>query len=161
MANENKKVTALEQAAQAVTEQAVKTTPNGNLIVEREMFKTKDKREMYGYFVRGKARGRDIKVDFVAKDQGGYETLDLIFDIAPTAELLIRDEVMVNSDGTKTPYTVYEVQNVDEEEDIVYKYEIKPARKSDLTNLSVILQRLEKQKQKAAQAVTDEQKTAV
>ena len=146
MANENKKVTELEQAAKSATEKAIQTTDSGNLIMERETFKAKDKREMYGYFVRGKARGRDIKVDFVAKDQGGYETLELIFDINPTAELLIRDEEMMN-DGVKTSYTVYEVQNVDED-GIVYKYEVKPARKSDVAYLNVILQLLEKQKAK-------------
>jgi len=156
MANE-KKVTELEQAA---TEKAIQTTENGNLIVERETFKAKDKREMYGYFVRGKARGREIKVDFVAKDQGGYETLELIFDINPTAELLIRQEEMV-TDGVKNSYTVYEVQNVDED-GIVYKYEVKPARKSDTAYLNVILQLLEKQKakEKAEKAANETKATA-
>lgn len=146
MANE-KKATELEKAVEEMKAPAVKMTANGNLVLERETFKTKDKREMYGYFVSGKARGRDIKADFVAKDQGGYETLDLIFDVAKTAELLIREETMVNADGTKTAYMVYEAQNVDED-GIVYKYEIKPARKSDVTNLNVILQKLEIEKAK-------------
>lgn len=157
MANE-KKVTELEQAAKAATEKAIQTTEKGNLIVERETFKAKDKREMYGYFVRGKARGREIKVDFVAKDQGGYETLELIFDINPTAELLIRQEELV-TDGVKTAYTVYEVQNVDED-GIVYKYEVKPARKSDAAYLNVILQILEKQKAKEKAEKTDETKAS-
>ena len=151
MANE-KKVNEQEQATK-VTERAIQTTENGNLIVERETFKAKDKREMYGYFVRGKARGREIKVDFVAKDQGGYETLELIFDINPTAELLIREEEMV-TDGVKSAYTVYEVQNVDED-GIVYKYEIKPARKSDVAYLNVILQLLERQKAKERAEATN------
>ena len=159
MASENEKVTELEQAAKAATEKAIQTTESGNLIVERETFKAKDKREMYGYFVRGKARGREIKVDFVAKDQGGYETLELIFDIKPTAELLIRQEEMV-TDGVKNSYTVYEVQNVDED-GIVYKYEIKPARKSDVAYLNVILQLLEKQKAKEKAEKADETKATI
>ena len=156
MANEKK---GLEQAGQEVKSQAVKTTANGNLVLEREVFKAKDKREMYGYYVKGTARGREIKADFVAKDQGGYETLDMIFDVAPTAELLIREESMVNADGSKSAYMVYEAQNVDED-GIVYKYEIKPARKSDVTNLNVILQRLELQKAREQAEKENVEKTA-
>lgn len=140
MANEKKNETAIEQAAQA-TKETVKC-----LYVERETFTTKDKREMYGYFVRGQIRGRDVKVDFNAKDQGGYETLDLIFDINPKAELLIHEETQTDIDGAKRTYTVYEVQNVDED-GIVYKYKVKPARESDKTYLDILLQQLERRKQ--------------
>ena len=144
---ENKKVTALEQAAKTVTERAVNANENGNLIVEREVFTTKrDKREMYGYYVKGKYRGRELKVDFNAADQGGYETLDIIFSISPTAELLITEEEMV-TDGVKSSYTVYEVRNVDED-GIEFKYKVKPARKSDVTYLEVLLQLLEKERAK-------------
>lgn len=85
-----------------------------NLVVERKEFTSRDGREMWGYFVRGKVRGREVRIDFQAADQGGYEVLDIIFEIKPTAELVMHDEVMLSEDGTKTPYTVYEVRNVDE-----------------------------------------------
>ena len=148
---ENKKATALEQAAKEATEKAVNVNENGNLIVERETFTNKkDKREMYGYFVRGKYRGRNLKVDFQAADQGGYEVLDVIFSIAPTAELLITEEEMV-TDGVKNSYTVYEVRNIDED-GIEFKYKVKLARKSDGTYLDVILQQLEKERAKARAA---------
>ena len=134
-----KKVTAIEQAAQEAREKAVQTTENGNLVVEREVFTSKkSKREMYGYCVKGKYNGRVLKVDLSAADQGGYETLDLIFSIKPTAELLISEEEMTN-DGVKTSYTVYEVCNVDEN-GIEIKYKVKPTNKSDLTYLNVLLQ---------------------
>ena len=139
MANEKKNVTANEEAT---TEQVV--TAKKCLYVERETFTAKDKREMYGYFVRGKIRGREVKVDFNAKDQGGYETLDLIFDINPKAELLIHDETMTDDKGNVTKYSVYEVQNVDEF-GIVYKYKVKPARESDKTYLDILLQLLERE----------------
>ena len=158
MANE-KKATELEKAVQEMQTPAVKMTANGNLVLERETFKTKDKREMYGYYVCGKVRGRELKADFVAKDQGGYETLDLIFDVNKTAELLIREESMVNADGSKTAYMVYEAQNVDED-GIVYKYEIKPAKKSDVTNLSVLLQKLEMEKAKLQMEKAEDKETA-
>ena len=134
---EQKKATSTETKTQ---EQTVRVSENGNLIVERETFvNRKDKREMYGYFVRGQARGREIRADFVADDQGGYDVLDMIFSIKDTAELLITENEMTNDDGTKMAYTTYEVQNVDEL-GIVYKYKIKPARNSDKSYLNVILQ---------------------
>ena len=159
MANEKGKATALEMAAKVANEKAVETNENGNLIVRRETFTAKkDKREMYGYFVSGKYRGREIKVDFVADDQGGYETLDLIFSIAPTAELLITEAEMTNDDGSKMAYTVYEVRNVDED-GIEVRYKVKPSHKSDLTNLSVLLQIVEIEKAKAAKAQEQENAT--
>lgn len=146
MANEKKvpnEQAKTEQVAQVTEQQATE-----NLIVERETFTSKDKREMYGYFVRGKIRGRDVKVDFNAEDQGGYEVLDIIFDIKPTAELLITENEMTNDDGTKQHYTTYEVQNVDEN-GIVYKYKVKPARKSDKAYLDVLLQMRELERKAA------------
>ncbi len=120
-----------------------------NLIVERETFTGKDGEEYWSYAVKGTVRGRETKVDFVAADQGGYEVLDIIFDIKPTAELVIRDEVMVSDDGTRTPYTVYEVQNVDENGEI-YSYQVKPARKSDKSLLNfMLMERARKEVKKA------------
>ena len=36
-----------------------------NLTVEREKYTAKDKKEYYGYFVRGKLRGREVQVDLL------------------------------------------------------------------------------------------------
>ena len=130
-----------------VAENVQAETAAERLIVEREEFKGKDGKNYWGYAVKGKVRGRDVKVDFSAADQGGYEVLDIIFDIKPTAELVMRDEVMVGDDGTRTPYTVYEVQNVDEDGEI-YSYQVKPARKSDKSLLQFML--IEKAKAKGA-----------
>lgn len=133
-----KKVTAEEQAVEQVAD-VVENNATETFILEREKIKTKrDRREIYVYFVRGNFHGREIRADFEAKDQGGYETLDLIFSIKPTAELLMREESMVQ-DGVRTTYTVYEACNVDES-GIEVKYEIKLSRKSDKTYLDVILQ---------------------
>lgn len=135
---------AVEKEAKKVEQEKV----SKNLIVERKTFDTKDGREMWNYFIKGKVRGRDVQVDFVASDQGGYEVLDIIFDIKPTAELVMHDEVMVNDDGTKNSYTVYEVQNVDEDDEI-YSYPVKLARKSDKSLLAFMLLDIKKkQKEK-------------
>ena len=150
MANENKKATALEQTAQEATLPTVNVTENDHFIVERETFTNKkDKREMYGYFVKGKYKGREIKVDFNADDQGGYEVLDIIFSIKPTAELLITENELKNDDGTSTWYTVYEVSNTDAD-GIEFRYKVKPARNSDKSYLNVLLQQLENERKKRA-----------
>lgn len=120
------------------TKTVAKEQVGKKLIVERNTFTTKDNREMWNYFIKGKVRGRDVQVDFVASDQGGYEVLDIIFDIKSTAELVMHNEVMVNDDGVKNSYTVYEVQNVDENGE-VYSYPVKLARKSDKSLLAFML----------------------
>ena len=135
-----------EQAQEQVVAQAVEVAENNvteNLVLERELIKTKrDRREIYVYFVRGETHGRQIRADFEAKDQGGYETLDLIFAIKPTAELIMREETMAQ-DGVRQTYWVYEAYNKDED-GIEFKYEIKLSRKSDKTYLDIILQQRKK-----------------
>ena len=42
------------------------------LFVVRESFKGKDNKEYWSYIVKGKIRGRDVKIDFIPKDKGGY-----------------------------------------------------------------------------------------
>ncbi len=72
------------------------------LTLEREQYNGNDGKQYWSYFVRGKARGRDIKVDFVPKDTGGYELLDIVFDVKPTATLIMTDETMTDANGKKT-----------------------------------------------------------
>ncbi len=120
--------------------------PEKRLIVEREKFIAKDGREMWGYAVHGKGvNGRETKVDFNAYDQGGYEVLDMVFDIKPTAELQMHDESMTDSEtGEVRTYTIYEVSNVDEDGDEL-KCRIKPARDSDKSILAYLLKKLNRQ----------------
>ena len=126
-------------------------TMNGNLVLVRDpitdkngkQFMTKDGRPYYSYVVRGKVRGEEKKVDFVPKDQGGYEPLDILFEIAPKAELTINEEVMVNTDGSKTNYTAYKAQVIDEDGE-VWDCSIKPQRDSDKTLLKFLLIELRK-----------------
>ena len=109
------------------------------LVLERELFTAKDGREMYGYFVRGNAHGREIKADFLAKDQGGYELLDLMFSIQPTANLVMWEETMTDDKGNVTKYNVYEARVVDAD-GLVYAYKLKLARESDKSYLNILMQ---------------------
>lgn len=123
------------------------------LMVERETYEAKNNKEYYGYFVRGQVRGREVRADLVPKnkDFDGYEILDIIFDIAPTAELTIREETSENEHGGKVRYTVYEVQNTDED-GILYSYKLKPRAESDKSILNVLLQKAKRAEERANEA---------
>ena len=114
---------------------------NKTICVERESFEGGDGREFWSYIVKGKIRGRDVKVDFMPKDKGGYEPLDIVFDVNPTAELIMSEEEMTNDNGKTTKYTTYKVRNVDEF-GVVYECGIKPARDSDKALFSMLLNTL-------------------
>lgn len=131
----------------AVATEAAKAAAEAKkcLIVEREKFVAKDGREMWGYAVHGNVRGRETKVDFDAYDKGGYEVLDMIFDIRPFAELEMREESMLdNETGEVRSFTVYTVGNVDEEGDVI-SCRVKPARNSDKSILDYLLKKLNRQ----------------
>lgn len=123
------------------------------LTVERETYEAKNNKEYYGYFVRGQVRGREVRADLVPKnkDFDGYEILDIIFDIAPTAELTIREETSENEHGGKVRYMVYEVQNTDED-GILYSYKLKPRAESDKSILNVLLQKAKRAEERANEA---------
>ena len=124
---------------------------NGNFIVRREaicdkrgnQFMTEDGRLYYAYLLRGKLRGRAIKVDFSPKDKGGYTPLDLVFDVSPEAELEITDEV-TEFNGKKQHRTVYTVNTVDED-GLVWKCEVKPTNKSDVDLLAMLINMTKKE----------------
>ncbi|MCI8988822.1 MAG: hypothetical protein HFK05_03600 [Clostridia bacterium] len=146
MANETKKT------ANVATE-----TLNGNLVIVREaiigkdgkQLMTKDGRPYFAYIVRGVIRGQEKKVDFAPKDKGGYEPLDILFDINDKAELIMTDEVMTDENGNKTPYVSYKVQVVDEDGEI-WECGVKPQRDSDKALLKFLLIELGKQAKKTA-----------
>ena len=126
------------------------------LTVEREIYTAKDKKEYYGYFVRGKLRGREVQADLMPKnkDFDGYAILDIIFDIAPTAQLTIREEESETATGAKTRYKVYEVSNTDED-GITYSYKLKPRAESDKSILGVLLQIAENAEKRAKEVRTE------
>ena len=133
----------------------------GELKVVRELLDAKTKRgnDMYAYVLRYpiivNGVKREIRVDFVAKDIGGYDVLDMIFLFGDEAFLDVREETMFDEDtNEERKYFVYEIWNVDEDA-ITWSYKVKPARESDKAKLNVILQKrafaLEKA-EKAAEA---------
>lgn len=128
--NENVKVNEVKEEVEST-----------QLFVERENFKGNDGKDYWAYIVKGQVRGRNIKVDFAPKDKGGYEPLDIVFDVSPKAELLMSNEVMTDSDGHKTKYTSYKVRTIDEL-GIEYVCGVKPSRDSDKALLGMLLNQL-------------------
>ncbi len=141
MADKNEKKVTEQNTANFVAE----TTADGNFIITREpikgtngkQLKTQDGRLYFAYLLRGKLRNRSVKVDFSPKDKGGYELLDLVFEVSPKAELFIT-EVVEERNGKKQKRTVYTVNAVDENGQI-WKSEIKPTRVSDRDMLAMLI----------------------
>lgn len=110
------------------------------LYVERESFVGNDGVTYWAYVLKGKVRGRAVKVDFAPKDKGGYEPLDIVFSIAPTAELIMCNETMTDSKGKTTKYTSYKVRNADALGEL--ECGVKPSRDSDKALLTMMLNEL-------------------
>ena len=108
-------------------------------VLERAPFTNKDGREMYGYFVRYNIHGKEYRADFEAKDLGGYELLDLMFTIKPTATLVMWEEKMTDDKGNVTPYMVYEARVVDDD-GLVFAYKMKLSQESDKSYLNIFKQ---------------------
>ena len=131
------------------------------LKVVRELLdaKTKSGEDMYGYVLREKisvnGKEREIRVDFAAKDVGGYDMLDIIFMNGDEAFLSVREEYMTDEKtGEATPYMVYEIWNEDED-GISYVYKVKPMRESDKAKLNVVLQKRALAYEKAQRAASE------
>ena len=90
------------------------------LTVEREAFDLNGK-TCYSYFVKGTVRGKEVKAQLIPQDNGGYVILDIVFDNADTAELVIGSISITNDKGE------------------VYECPVKAARKSDKTKLAMLL----------------------
>ena len=138
------------------------------LKVTRELLdaKTKSGDDMYGYVLKEKivvkGQEREIRVDFAAKDIGGYDMLDIIFMTGEEAFLSVREEFMTDDKtGEVTPYMVYEIWNEDDD-GIPYVYKVKPMRESDKAKLNVVLQKralaYERMQQAAEAAAAPEEK---
>lgn len=138
------------QAVQAKSGLALSEMIGGNLVVMREVIKdrqgkeklTADGRKLFKYFVRGAFRNRTIEAQFDPKDVGGYEPLDILFEMPNKPVLIMTDEVMDN-DGKKTYYTSYKVQAADESGE-VFECGVKPHGDGNKALLKMILSGIQK-----------------
>lgn len=140
--NENVKENEIKEIAQADVQQVVvqQEEQSLKLFVERESFTGTDGKQYWAYVLKGQVRGRDVKVDFAPKDKGGYEPLDIVFSISPTAELIMCNETMTDANGKTTKYTSYKVRNKDELGEL--ECGVKPTRDSDKALLTMVINQL-------------------
>ena len=116
------------------------------LFIEREQFGMSNGQKYWSYFLKGKVRNRDVKVDFIPKDKGGYEPLDIVFDIAPKAELVMCNEKMTDSNGNVTRYVSYKARNEDSLG--VLECGVRPAKDSDKALLTMVINQLKAEENK-------------
>lgn len=107
------------------------------IMVERETYE-KNEKTYYTYFIRGKARGRDIRASVVPPDVGGYKVLDIVFNDAPEAELVITPYEIKDEHGKVVKGNTYKVVSFDPD-GTEYECPIKPANQCDKSFLKMIL----------------------
>ena len=99
MANETKKTVTDNATAETVETATAETAAEMNgvkLYVERKLIKDKFGKplknanggEMYVYEMPCVLQGKQTKIDFAPKDNGGYEPLDFVFNVDEKAELM-------------------------------------------------------------------------
>ena len=115
------------------------------LFVEREGFTGSNGEQYWAYVVKGQVRGRNIKIDFMPKDKGGYEVLDIVFSASPKAELIMLNETMTDANGKTTRYVSYKVLTKDELGEL--ECGVKPSRDSDKALLTMLINQLNAKKQ--------------
>lgn len=112
---------------------------NNNILVERETYVKNDK-AYYSYFIKGKVRGKDVKVSVVPPDIGGYAVLDLVFNEATSADLITKPyEIKDEKTGKVVKGNTYAVRSVGED-GVPYECAVKPFRSSDKALLNMIMQ---------------------
>lgn len=111
---------------------------NRQIYVERDTFE-KDGKTYYSYFIKGKVRGKDVRVAIVPPDKGGYAVLDIVFGDAMSAELVAKPyEIKDDSTGKVITGNSYAVRSVDENGE-EYECAVKPFRSSDKALMNMLL----------------------
>ena len=111
---------------------------NKQIYVERDTFE-KDGKTYYSYFIKGKVRGKDVRVAIVPPDKGGYTVLDIVFGDAMSAELVAKPyEIKDDSTGKVITGNSYAVRSVDENGK-EYECAVKPFRSSDKALMNMLL----------------------
>ena len=113
-------------------------TNEKQIYVERETFE-KNGKVYYSYFIKGTIRGKDIKINIMPPDKGGYTVLDIVFGNAMMAELVIKPfEMKDEATGRVIAGNTFAVVSYDENGES-YECAIKPFRASDKALLNMLI----------------------
>lgn len=110
-----------------------------NVKVERELYESKTGRQNFAYFIRGVIRGREVKIGVIPPDVGGYTVLDIVFNGAKEADLVVTPFQMKDDHGNTITGNTYAVRSVDEETGEIFECKVKPSRTSDKNMLGMLL----------------------
>ncbi len=111
---------------------------NKGIKVERETFVKNDK-TYFSYFIKGKVRGKEIKVAVIPPDKGGYVVLDIVFGESMAADLVLKPyEIKDEASGNVIKGNTYAVLSKDEQGQ-EYECAVKPYRSSDKALLNMLL----------------------
>ena len=105
--------------------------------VERETY-TKDDKAYFSYFIKGVIRGREVRIAVVPPDNGGFRVLDIVFDNAMSADLVLKPYEIKDDKGKVLKGNTYAVVSKDKD-GTEYECGIKPFRNSDKTLLNMLL----------------------
>lgn len=105
--------------------------------VERELFE-KNGKSYYAYYINGKVRNTEVKAQVVPPDLGGYKVLDIVYDGANEAELVVVPFKFAADDGHVIEGNTFKVVSTDENGEI-YECPVQPARKSDKSMLYMLI----------------------
>ena len=110
---------------------------NSKVMVERETYERNGK-TYFSYFIKGKLRGVEFKVGVQPHDIGGYTVLEIVFNGAKEAELVLKPwEIKDEKTGVVNSGMTYSVVSYDED-GTVYECAIKPAKRSDKDLLNML-----------------------
>ena len=103
-------------------EKVIEVKEEPKTILKREKFKGSDGKKYYSYYVDkevnvvtedGEIQTKKMTANLVPKDKGGYENLETLFIINSKPSLIVRHELMVDSETKKrTKYTTYKVSGM-------------------------------------------------
>ena len=110
---------------------------DNSLKVTREEYE-KNGKVYSAYYIYGKLRGRDVKVQVIPPDIGGYKMLEVVFNGAKEAELVSVPYKFKTDDGSVLEGNTFKVQSFDEAGNL-YECGVKPARASDKAILTALL----------------------
>ena len=114
------------------------------LFVEREVFIGSNGEKYWAYIINCQIRGRKEKINFMPKDKGGYEVLDIVFSASPKAELIMCNETITDANGKTTKYVSYKVHTEDELGEL--ECGVKPSKDSDKALLTMLINQLNAKK---------------
>ena len=111
---------------------------NTNILVERDTYE-KNGKTFFTYFVKGTLRGKEVKASVMPMDIGGYAVLDIVFNGANQASLVVKPfELKDEKTGATVKGNSFAVCSTDED-GTVYECPIKPFRPSDKSLLNMLL----------------------